>query len=247
MIKVCNLCKYYGQMLAVNNLTFTVEKGRILGFLGPNGSGKTTTMRILSCFMPPSSGTVTIGGMDIKTKSLETKRITGYLPETPPLYLEMKVDEYLAFAAQIKGVDRDLAENRIGWVKEKCGLHEVSNKLISTLSKGYKQRVGIAQSLVNDPEVLILDEPTIGLDPKQISEIRKLIKTLSGERTVILSTHILSEVMLICDDILIINRGKLMLHKPLSEIGRKTNLESLFLKYTYDIEAGENTGDKPNE
>jgi len=235
MIKVQNLCIYYGDHLAVDNLTFEIEKGRILGFLGPNGAGKSTTMKVLSCFMPPGSGTVTINGMDIAANSLRIRKIIGYLPENPPLYYDMKIDEYLVYVAQLKGVDRELIPSRLASVKDKCGLNEMSHKLIRALSKGYKQRVGIAQSLINDPEFLILDEPTIGLDPKQIGEIRNLIKSLAGDRTVILSTHILPEVTLICDDILIINKGKLMFNDSLSNVSDKSNLERLFLKYTYDF------------
>lgn len=237
MIKVQDVCKYYGDFLAVDHLTFDIEKGRILGFLGPNGAGKSTTMRMLSCFMPPSSGKIEIDGLDTASRSFDIKKIIGYLPENPPLYYDMKVDEYLFYVAQIKGVEKNLIPQRLVMVKEKCGLNEVSHKLIRALSKGYKQRVGIAQSLINDPQFLILDEPTIGLDPKQIGEIRTLIRSLAGGHTVIISTHILSEVALICDDILIINRGKMMLKDSLSNIGNKTDLEHLFLKYTYEYES----------
>jgi len=235
MIQVKNIYKYYGETKVLDDVTFTIEKGRILGFLGPNGAGKSTTMKILSCFMPPSSGTVIINGMNIAVDPIKVKKFIGYLPENPPLYYDMKVDEYLTYVSELKGVDKDVIPSRLTSVKEKCGLMDRSKKLISTLSKGFKQRVGIAQSLINDPEVLILDEPTIGLDPKQISEIRNLIKSLSGERTVILSTHILSEVTLICDDILIINKGKIMFGDTLTNIGQKADLEQLFMKYTYDF------------
>ena len=218
MIDVQDLCKYYGDFLALDHLTFSIDKGRILGLLGPNGSGKSTTMRILSCFMPPTSGTVTIDDMDVEKNSLAVRRIIGYLPEIPPLYIDMKVDEYLIYVAQLKGVQKEQIPSRLASVKEKCGLFEVSHKLIRALSKGFRQRVGIALSLINNPQVLILVEPTIGLDPKQISEIRTLIKSLSGKLTVILSTHILSEVTLTCDDIIIINRGKLMFRDSMSNI-----------------------------
>jgi ABC-2 type transport system ATP-binding protein len=236
MIEVQNLCKYYGDFLALDNLNFKIETGRILGFLGPNGAGKTTTMKILSCFMAPSSGMVTINGMNVVTDSMRVKKITGYLPENPPLYYDMKVDEYLTYVAELKGVQADKIPARLEMVKEQCGLMERSKKLISTLSKGFKQRVGIAQSLINDPEVLILDEPTIGLDPKQISDIRTLIKSQAQQRTIILSTHILSEVTLICDDILIINKGRIFFNDSLANVGEKTDIEQLFMKYTYNYE-----------
>lgn len=232
MIEVKNLTKYYGDFLAVDNLTFTIAKGKILGFLGPNGAGKTTTMRVISCFMPPTSGTVIINGMDTATHSLMARKFIGYLPENPPLYYDMTVDEYLIYVAELKGVQDDLIAGRLSEVKEKCGLSGVSHKLIRALSKGYKQRAGIAQSIINNPEVLILDEPTIGLDPRQINEIRTLIKSLSGERTVILSTHILSEVLLVCDDILIINKGKMMFSSSLADVKDTHELERLFLQHT---------------
>lgn len=237
MIQVQNLTKYYGDFLALDDLTFTIETGRILGFLGPNGAGKSTTMKILSCFMAPSAGNVLINGMNVTTDGMRIKKITGYLPENPPLYFDMTVDEYLTYVAELKGVQPDMIPARLRYVKEQCGLMDRSKKLISTLSKGYKQRVGIAQSLVNDPEVLILDEPTIGLDPKQISDIRTLIRSQAGTRTIILSTHILSEVTLICDDILIINKGKIYLNDALANVGGRDDLEQVFMKYTYNFEA----------
>lgn len=237
MIQVQNLTKYYGDFLALDDLSFTIRTGRILGFLGPNGAGKSTTMKILSCFMAPSAGTVLINGMNVAADGMRIKKIIGYLPENPPLYFDMTVDEYLTYVAELKGVQPDMIPARLLYVKEQCGLMDRSKKLISTLSKGYKQRVGIAQSLVNDPEVLILDEPTIGLDPKQISDIRTLIKSQSGTRTIILSTHILSEVTLICDDILIINKGKMYLNDALANVGGRDDLEQVFMKYTYNFEA----------
>ena len=232
MIEVKNLTKYYGDVLAIDHLTFTAKKGRILGFLGPNGSGKTTTMRILSCCMFPSDGTVHVDGLDSVTHSLAIRRMLGYLPETPPLYVDMNVDEYLTYAAQIKGVPRDKLRARLDTVKDTCGLHEVSRTLIRALSKGYRQRVGIAQSLIHDPQILIMDEPTVGLDPRQINDIRMLIKSLSSGRTVIISTHILPEVTLICDDILIISRGRLVFQDAVSSIESHTDLERLFLQCT---------------
>jgi ABC-2 type transport system ATP-binding protein len=235
MIVVQDLVRTYGDFLAVDRLNFTIEKGKILGFLGPNGSGKTTTMRMLSGFMPPTSGRILIDGMDIQENDLEAKKIIGYLPETPPLYLDMRVDEYLTYVAHLKGVPSSLIPERLRMVKAKCGLVEVRHMLLRSLSKGFRQRVGIAQSVINAPAFLILDEPTVGLDPKQISEIRQLIKSLAGEMTVILSTHILPEVTLICDDILIVHRGRMMFRESLKNIPGE-DLERLFLKYTYEAD-----------
>jgi len=242
MVKIENLYKYYGDFLALDNVSFTVKKGSILGFLGPNGSGKTTTMRILSCFMPPSSGRVSIDGMDVLTHGHAIKKIIGYLPESPPLYYDMKVDEYLVYVAHLQGVPRNTIPSQLHAVKEKCGLFDVAHKLISTLSKGFKQRVGIAQSLINNPELLILDEPTIGLDPKQIKEIRNLIKSLAGESTVILSTHILSEVIPVCDDVLIINQGKIVFQESIQHITEHKTLEHIFLECTYGQEMNSDKG-----
>ena len=210
MIEVENLTKEYGDFRAIDGITFSVEKGEILGFLGPNGAGKTTTMRILTCFFPPTSGTAKVAGFDCFTESLEVRKRIGYLPESVPLYLEMKVKDYLEFAAGLKGVDPREVNKKVTKVMGDCGIEQMAGRLIKELSKGYRQRVGLAQALVNDPEVLILDEPTIGLDPRQIIEIRKLIKELAGRRTVILSTHILPEVSMICKRVIIINRGRLV-------------------------------------
>ncbi len=210
MIEVENLTKEYGDFRAIDGITFSVEKGEILGFLGPNGAGKTTTMRILTCFFPPTSGTAKVAGFDCFTESLEVRKRIGYLPESVPLYLEMKVKDYLEFAAGLKGVDPREVDKKVTKVMGDCGIEQMAGRLIKELSKGYRQRVGLAQALVNDPEVLILDEPTIGLDPRQIIEIRKLIKELAGRRTVILSTHILPEVSMICKRVIIINRGRLV-------------------------------------
>lgn len=209
-IAVEHLTKYYGPARGIEDVSFGVEQGEIMGFLGPNGSGKTTTMRMLTCFFPPTSGTARICGHDILKNSLEVRRSVGYLPESVPLYLEMPVFAYLRFFAEIKGVPRGVCSSRVDEVMNLCGLESVAHRLISKLSKGYRQRVGIAQSLLNDPEVLILDEPTIGLDPKQIIEIRSLIKGLGGRRTVILSTHILPEVSMTCDRVIIIHKGRLV-------------------------------------
>ena len=207
MIKVQNLSKSYGSFQALKNVSFTVKKGEILGFLGPNGAGKTTTMRILTCFFPATSGKATIAGYDVFEEPEEVKKRIGYLPENVPLYLDMTVTDYLTFVAGIKGIKSSNVKKCVDTVMEECVLTHMSRKLVGELSKGYRQRVGIAQALVNKPEVLILDEPTVGLDPKQIIEIRKLIKGLAGERTVILSTHILPEVSMTCQRVIIINDG----------------------------------------
>lgn len=210
MIQVEKLTKSYGSYQALKEITFSVEKGEILGFLGPNGAGKTTTMRILTCFFPATSGKARIAGYDVFEEPHEVKKRIGYLPENVPLYRDMVVSDYLTFVGEIKGVTRAAIKNRVGTVLDECGLTEMSHKLIKELSKGYRQRVGLAQALVNEPEVLILDEPTVGLDPKQIIEIRKLIKSLAGKRTIILSTHILPEVSMTCQRVVIINQGRVV-------------------------------------
>jgi ABC-2 type transport system ATP-binding protein len=210
VIEVSELSKQYGDVTAVDNLTFKAETGQIMGFLGPNGAGKTTTMRILTCYLPPSSGTVTIDGFDIAEASLEVRRRIGYLPELPPLYLDMTVESYLLFVAKIKGVASAQLKSRIDDTMEKTGVAHVARTVIGHLSKGYKQRVGLAQALVHNPSVLILDEPTVGLDPKQIIEIRETIKSLRGEHTIILSTHILPEVAMTCDKVVIISKGRIV-------------------------------------
>ncbi len=209
MIKVEGLTKRYGRSTAVDNISFEVPKGEIVGFLGPNGAGKTTTMRVLTCFLPPTEGRASVAGFDVIDQPLEVKRHIGYLPETPPLYPEMEVHEYLAFTGRIKGIPGSGIKARVSDVIERCALGDVRSKLISKLSRGYRQRVGLAQALIHNPEVLILDEPTAGLDPKQIIETRKLIYGLAGEHTIILSTHILPEVSTTCHSVIIINQGKL--------------------------------------
>lgn len=210
MIQVDKLTKSFGSYQALKEITFSVEKGEILGFLGPNGAGKTTTMRILTCFFPATSGKARIAGFDVFEEPHEVKKRIGYLPENVPLYRDMVVSDYLSFVAGIKGVERHEIKKRVGTVLDECGLSDMSHKMINELSKGYRQRVGLAQALVNEPEVLILDEPTVGLDPKQIIEIRKLIKSLAGKRTIILSTHILPEVSMTCNRVVIINQGKVV-------------------------------------
>lgn len=210
MIDVQGLTKTYGNKAAIDNLTFTVEQGEVMGFLGPNGAGKTTTMRVLSCFMPPTSGTAKVGGYDIHTQSLDVRRRIGYLPEHVPLYTDLTVTQYLNFVAETKGLSRLSRRKKVGETMERCLLQDARARIIAKLSKGYRQRVGLAQALLGDPAVLILDEPTIGLDPKQIIEIRSLIRDMKGERTVILSTHILPEVSMVCQRVIIINEGRIV-------------------------------------
>jgi len=210
VIEVQNLTKYYGDLRAVDGISFTVERGEILGFLGPNAAGKTTTMRVITGYLPATSGSVAVAGFDVFKNSLEVKRQIGYLPENPPLYLDMRVFDYLRFVAVIKGVDRGEVNQEVERVADKLALSEVSDVLIAQLSKGFKQRVGLAQALLNNPPVLVLDEPTIGLDPKQIIEVRELIKSFGQDHTIILSTHILPEVSMTCNRVIIINEGKLV-------------------------------------
>ncbi len=200
MIKVEGLTKKYARTVAVDNISFEVEKGGIVGFLGPNGAGKTTTMRVLTCFLPPSSGSASVAGFDVLEHPLEVKKRIGYLPESPPLYPEMEVDEYLTFVGRLKGISGSDIARRVSEVAERCAVSDVRTKLIGKLSKGYRQRVGLAQAIIHNPEVLILDEPTSGLDPKQIIETRQLIRSLAGDHTIILSTHILSEIEHSCVD-----------------------------------------------
>ena len=218
MIQVDHLTKRYGPVTAVEDVSFSVEKGKIVGFLGPNGAGKSTTMKILSCFMPASGGTARIAGFDVFSQSIEVRRRIGYLPENAPLYLDLPVAAYLDFVAEVKGVPRAGRRARVDEVMERCFVADMRNRLIGKLSKGYRQRVGLAQALLGDPEVLILDEPTIGLDPKQIAEIRALIRSLAGQHTVILSTHILPEVSMVCDSIIVINRGRIVAQGTQSEL-----------------------------
>ena len=215
MINVNGLTKYYGDWPAIENLSFTVNKGEILGFLGPNGAGKTTTMRILTGFMPPSSGSAQIAGHDVVTQSLQARQNIGYLPETVPLYTEMNVRDYLDFMGNIRGMDRAWRQRRIGEVIDTCRLGEYRSTLIGKLSKGFRQRVGIAQAILHEPKVLIMDEPTIGIDPIQVVETRSLIKGLGGEHTIILSTHILPEVSIVCERVIIIHEGQVVaIDKP---------------------------------
>ncbi len=209
MIEVQNLCKSYGDLRGIVDVSFSVEKGEIIGFLGPNGAGKTTTMRILTCFMPATSGKASVAGFDVFDESLEVRKRIGYLPETVPLYTDMQVPAYLSFVAGLKGVPFKDIKKMVAESMEQVGLAHKANNFIGELSKGYRQRVGLAQALINNPEVLILDEPTIGLDPKQIIEIRQLIKNLGEDRTIILSTHILPEVSMVCNRVVIIDEGRI--------------------------------------
>jgi len=210
MIKVANLTKRFGRQTVLDNLSFEVKRGEIVGFLGPNGAGKTTTMRILACYLPPTGGSVTIDGLDVLNDSLDVRRRIGYLPENVPMYQDMRVIEYLRYRAHLKGLRGRTLRSRIEEVISRCGLGDVRRRIIGVLSKGYRQRVGLADALVHDPEVLILDEPTIGLDPNQIRHIRNLIKSLAQRHTVLLSTHILPEVEMVCERVLIINKGQIV-------------------------------------
>jgi ABC-2 type transport system ATP-binding protein len=210
MIEVENLTKRYGRHTAVDGISFRVHKGEILGFLGPNGAGKTTTMRILTCYLPPTDGTARVAGFDVFAQPLEVKRRVGYTPETPPLYPDMDVGTFLDFCAKIKGVPGKDRKAKIADVMEKTRISDVRDTLIGRLSKGYRQRVGLAQAILHNPDVLILDEPTAGLDPKQIIETRELIKSLGGEHTIVLSTHILPEVSMTCGRVVIINKGRVV-------------------------------------
>jgi len=230
MIEVANLSKRYGDIAAIRDVSFTAADGEILGFLGPNGAGKTTTMRIITGFMPATSGTVRVDGFDVFEQSTEVRRRIGYLPENPPLYSDMSVAAYLRFVAKLKGLSRgaDIAD-ALDRVLETCGLTAVRERLLGHLSKGFRQRVGLAQALIHDPPVLVLDEPTIGLDPRQTIEIRGLIKTLGGKRTIVLSTHILPEVSQVCDKVVIINDGRIVVEDQLANLTRGRSLEEVFI------------------
>jgi len=230
MIEVSHLSKSYGDYTAVTDVSFSAAKGEIVGFLGPNGAGKTTTIRMLATYLPPSAGRASIAGYDIVTQADEVRKRIGYLPENPPLYPEMTVREYLAFIADIKGVPRAQKAERIEGVMERCFITDVRNKLCQHLSRGYRQRVGLAQAIIHDPGVIILDEPTSGLDPKQIIEIRQLIRSLGQSHTVLLSTHILPEVSMVCNKVVIINRGKVVIESLLNQLTREKDLEQIFLE-----------------
>src|SRR5258705_8206315 len=218
MIEVQSLTKHYGPVTAIRDVSFSVAPGDIVGFLGPNGAGKSTTMRILSCFMPASSGSARVAGYDVFRDSLEVRKRIGYLPENVPLYGDMRVGPYLDFVAEVKGIARRERKSQVADVMDRCLITDVQNRLIGKLSKGYRQRVGLAQAIISDPHVLILDEPTIGLDPQQITEIRSLIKSLAGDHTVILSTHILPEVSMVCSGVIIINKGSIVAQGPIDRL-----------------------------
>ncbi len=210
MIEVEHLTKRYGPVAAVDDISFRVDRGEVLGFLGPNGAGKTTTMRILTCYMPATSGRAQVAGYDVFSQSLDVRRRIGYMPEQPPLYRDMSVRNFLLFVSRIKGVEKSRIGSRVDEVMGRCGVSDMADRLIGKLSKGYRQRVGLAQAIVHNPDVLILDEPTAGLDPNQIREVRALIKSLAGDHTIILSTHILPEVSMTCERVVIINRGRIV-------------------------------------
>jgi ABC-2 type transport system ATP-binding protein len=226
-IKVNNLTKYYGNVLAVDDISFEVSKGEILGFLGPNGAGKSTTMKIITTYLPPTTGSVVVDGLDVETDSIDVRRKLGYLPELNPLYYDMNVEEYLDYVAALDGVPKTNIRKRREEMIRVCGLDSMRGKNIGELSKGYKQRVGLAQAMINDPDVLILDEPTSGLDPNQIIEIRNLIKKLGKEKTVILSTHILSEVQATCNRVIIINKGRIVADGTPEDLQKKSRGESV--------------------
>src|SRR2546429_3842591 len=218
MMEVRSLRKNYGTITAIRDVSFSVAPGEIVGFLGPNGAGKSTTMRIRACFTPASSGTARVAGHDVSAESLEVRKRIGYCPENVPLYSDLRVAPYLDFVAEVKGLGRTERRRQVAEVMERCLITEVQHRLIGRLSKGYRQRVGLAQAILGDPEVLILDEPTIGLDPKQITEIRSLIRSLAGRHTVILSTHILPEVSVVCDGVVIINKGSIVAQGPIDAL-----------------------------
>ena len=221
MIEVENLTKRYGPTQAVTDVSFRVEKGEVLGFLGPNGAGKTTTMRVITGYLPPTEGTVRVAGFDVVEQPIEAKRRTGYLPESPPVYPDMTVNEYLTFVGHIKGVPRRELKSRIEEVSAKCAIADVRNRQTGKLSRGYRQRVGLAQAMIHNPDVLVLDEPTAGLDPKQIIETRELIRNLAGQHTVVLSTHILPEVSKTCERVVVINGGKVVAVGKPDELTRR--------------------------
>src|SRR5947209_2533369 len=240
MIRVEGLTKRYARTVAVDNISFEVEKGQIVGFLGPNGAGKTTTMRVLTCFLPPTSGTANVAGYDVVQHPMEVKKRIGYLPETPPVYPEMEVDEYLRFVGGLKGIPSAEIGRRVDDVLGRCAIGDVRSKLIGKLSKGYRQRVGIAQAIIHNPDVLILDEPTSGLDPKQIIEIRELLRALSGDHTIILSTHILSEVEHSCERVIIISQGKVVAQDSVANLtNRLRGSEAICI----EVEAGPPAGE----
>jgi ABC-2 type transport system ATP-binding protein len=241
MIQVSHLTKMYGPRTAINDLSFEIQKGEIVGFLGPNGAGKSTTMKILTGFMPATDGKATVAGYDVFENPIDVKRNTGYLPETPPVYPEMPVKDYIEFAAKLHQVPKSSLRTAVATAIEKTGLGDVRNRLIGNLSKGYRQRVGLAQAIVHNPRVLVLDEPTIGLDPKQIIEIRGLIKSLGGDHTVILSSHILPEVTATCQRIIVINKGKIAAEDTLDRLTTRLK-KGLIYSMTVKKPSGDGVG-----
>jgi ABC-2 type transport system ATP-binding protein len=255
MITARELTKKYARNTAVDHISFEIQKGQIVGFLGPNGAGKTTTMRMLTCFLPPTSGAATVAGFDVLEQPLEVKKRIGYLPEAPPLYPEMETADYLTFVGKLKGLAGAELSRRVDYVCERCAIGDVKSRLLGKLSKGYRQRVGLAQAIIHNPDVLILDEPTAGLDPKQINETRDLIRGLAGDHTIILSTHILPEVEQTCEQVIIINQGKLVATDSVRNlqnrargaesvlvevVGRNGNLESSAVQRRLEQVAGVN-------
>lgn len=231
MIKVSEVSKSYGQRKAIDNISFEIKEGEVVGFLGPNGAGKTTTMKMLTGFMAPTLGQILIDGVDVFEDPIQAKRVMGYLPETPPLYVDMSVRKYLAYVSALKGVKKQDQASHIEYVLEKLKLEDVKDRMIKNLSKGYRQRVGIAQALVSKPKVLVLDEPTVGLDPTQVAEFRNLINELRGQHTIILSTHILSEVQATCERVIIINKGRIVAENSIEGLANMmTGSKNLVLK-----------------
>ena len=231
MIEVRELTKRYGDLVAVDRVSFTARKGEVVGFLGPNGAGKTTTMRIITGFLPATHGTVKVENFDIFDDSYEVRKRTGYLPENPPIYADMTVTSYLQFVGRIKGIPRAELNDKVDRAVQRCGLTEVTRRVLGHLSKGFRQRVGLAQAIIHEPSVLVLDEPTIGLDPRQIVDIRALVRELAVERTVILSTHILQEVAQICQKVVIINHGRIVVEEEIGTLTQGATLEEVFMRY----------------
>jgi len=239
-LQIKNLTKIYGQQKALNDISFTVNEGEIVGFLGPNGAGKSSTMKIATCFLPPTSGSVSVGGFDVVDEPMNVKQITGYLPEHNPLYLDLYVHEYLSFIGGLYGLGKQKLKSRVGEMIELCGLTQEQNKRIEELSKGYRQRVGLAQALVHDPKVLILDEPTSGLDPNQLVEIRKLIKAISLQKTVIFSTHIMQEVQALCDRVVVISKGRIVADDSLQDLlKRQGNTTTIVAEFEGNVTVGQ--------
>ncbi|MEQ1585955.1 MAG: gliding motility-associated ABC transporter ATP-binding subunit GldA [Cyclobacteriaceae bacterium] len=236
---VSHLTKLYGQQKAVNNISFSIEKGEIVGFLGPNGAGKSTTMKVATGYLPPTSGTVQVNGLDVTTHSLKIRKMMGYLPEHNPLYLDMFVHEYLHFVGKVFGISSTNLKTRIPEIIGLCGLGREQNKKIEELSKGYRQRVGLAQALIHNPDVLILDEPTTGLDPNQILEIRKLIKEISRDKTVIFSTHIMQEVQAICDRVIVINQGEIVADDKVANLLKRQSHVFVVVEFEGEVNESE--------